>query len=52
MDLVDESPFHLVGAFPGPSDTPYEGGHYEVVCSADFDEDRSKVSKCGASRTL
>jgi len=30
VDLVDESPFHLVGAFPGPSDTPYEGGHYEV----------------------
>lgn len=32
VDLVDDSPFHLVGSFPGPSDTPYEGGHYEVVC--------------------
>jgi len=31
VELVDDSPFHLVGSFPGPSDTPYEGGHYEVV---------------------
>ncbi|KAF8321975.1 ubiquitin-conjugating enzyme/RWD-like protein [Cantharellus anzutake] len=30
VDLVDESPFHLIGSFPGPADTPYEGGHYEV----------------------
>lgn len=41
--MVDENPFHLIGAFPGPvrlwslssiltaqSDTPYEGGYYEV----------------------
>ncbi|KZT59389.1 hypothetical protein CALCODRAFT_467016 [Calocera cornea HHB12733] len=27
---VDNSPFHLVGAFDGPSGTPYEGGRYEV----------------------
>ncbi|EJT45143.1 ubiquitin-conjugating enzyme e2-24 kda [Trichosporon asahii var. asahii CBS 8904] len=30
IELVDENPFHLIGAFPGPSDTPYEGGYYEV----------------------
>ncbi|KZO96768.1 hypothetical protein CALVIDRAFT_545332 [Calocera viscosa TUFC12733] len=27
---VDNSPFHLIGAFDGPSGTPYEGGRYEV----------------------
>ena len=31
IDLIDESPFHLKGSFPGPEDTPYEGGHFEVV---------------------
>lgn len=46
--VVGDSPFHLIGAFPGPvrraqthklityatqSDTPYEGGYYEVVGS-------------------
>ena len=30
IDLIDESPFHLKGSFPGPEDTPYEGGHFEV----------------------
>ncbi|OCF56608.1 ubiquitin-conjugating enzyme (huntingtin interacting protein 2) [Kwoniella mangroviensis CBS 10435] len=30
IDMIDESPFHLIGAFPGPPDTPYEGGYYEV----------------------
>ncbi|WVQ85488.1 hypothetical protein IAT38_007653 [Cryptococcus sp. DSM 104549] len=30
IEMIDESPFHLVGAFPGPPDTPYEGGYYEV----------------------
>ncbi|KAL7423665.1 Ubiquitin-conjugating enzyme E2 1 [Cryptotrichosporon argae] len=30
IELVDENPFHLIGSFPGPSDTPYEGGFYEV----------------------
>jgi len=30
VDLMDESPFHLIGSFPGPADTPYEGGHYQV----------------------
>ncbi|KAL1410901.1 Ubiquitin-conjugating enzyme E2 1 [Vanrija pseudolonga] len=30
IELVDNNPFHLIGAFPGPSDTPYEGGYYEV----------------------
>ena len=31
IDLVDESPFHLKGTFPGPEGTPYEGGTFEVV---------------------
>ena len=31
IELVDDSPFHLKGSFPGPQDTPYEGGHFEVV---------------------
>jgi ubiquitin-conjugating enzyme (huntingtin interacting protein 2) len=30
IELVDESPFHLKGSFPGPEDTPYEGGHFAV----------------------
>ncbi|KAJ6624394.1 ubiquitin-conjugating enzyme/RWD-like protein [Mycena sp. CBHHK59/15] len=30
IDLVDSSPFHLRGSFPGPEDTPYQGGHFEV----------------------
>ncbi|TEB27388.1 hypothetical protein FA13DRAFT_1816341 [Coprinellus micaceus] len=30
IDLVDESPFHLKGTFPGPEGTPYEGGTFEV----------------------
>jgi ubiquitin-conjugating enzyme (huntingtin interacting protein 2) len=31
IELVDESPYHLIGGFPGPEDTPYEGGRFEVV---------------------
>ncbi|TYJ55915.1 hypothetical protein B9479_003438 [Cryptococcus floricola] len=30
IEMIDENPFHLVGAFPGPPDTPYDGGYYEV----------------------
>ncbi|KIY52476.1 hypothetical protein FISHEDRAFT_63819 [Fistulina hepatica ATCC 64428] len=30
IELIDESPFHLKGSFPGPEGTPYEGGHFEV----------------------
>ncbi|KAI0727145.1 ubiquitin-conjugating enzyme/RWD-like protein, partial [Fomitopsis betulina] len=30
IDLVDNSPFHLVGSFGGPEGTPYEGGHFQV----------------------
>ncbi|TFK48842.1 hypothetical protein OE88DRAFT_1713928 [Heliocybe sulcata] len=30
LELVDDSPFHLKGSFPGPEETPYEGGHFEV----------------------
>jgi hypothetical protein len=31
IELIDESPYHLKGSFPGPQGTPYEGGHFEVV---------------------
>ena len=31
IDLIDNSPFHLRGSFEGPQDTPYQGGHFEVV---------------------
>lgn len=30
--MINESPFHLKGSFPGPEGTPYEGGQFEVVC--------------------
>ncbi|KAF5371650.1 hypothetical protein D9758_003499 [Tetrapyrgos nigripes] len=30
LELIDDSPFHLKGSFPGPEDTAYEGGHFEV----------------------
>lgn len=30
IDLIDSSPFHLKGSFPGPKDTPYDGGVFEV----------------------
>ncbi|EIW52360.1 E2 ubiquitin-conjugating protein UBC1 [Trametes versicolor FP-101664 SS1] len=30
IDLVDDSPFHLIGGFDGPEDTPYEGGRFQV----------------------
>ncbi|TCD66854.1 hypothetical protein EIP91_000808 [Steccherinum ochraceum] len=30
VELVDNSPFHLIGSFLGPEGTPYEGGHFEV----------------------
>ncbi|KAF9811800.1 hypothetical protein IEO21_06412 [Rhodonia placenta] len=30
IDLVDNSPFHLIGEFDGPEGTPYEGGHFKV----------------------
>jgi len=30
IELVDNSPFHLIGAFDGPEDTPYQGGHFQV----------------------
>ena len=31
IELVDNSPFHLIGAFDGPDGTPYQGGRFEVV---------------------
>ncbi|KAI0686998.1 ubiquitin-conjugating enzyme/RWD-like protein [Earliella scabrosa] len=30
IDLVDDNPFHLIGAFDGPEDTPYQGGRFQV----------------------
>ncbi|OBZ71724.1 Ubiquitin-conjugating enzyme E2 1 [Grifola frondosa] len=30
IELVNDSPFHLVGSFNGPEGTPYEGGHFQV----------------------
>jgi ubiquitin-conjugating enzyme (huntingtin interacting protein 2) len=30
IELVGDSPFHLKGSFPGPEDTPYQGGNFEV----------------------
>ncbi|KAF7296999.1 Ubiquitin-conjugating enzyme E2-24 kDa [Mycena indigotica] len=30
IDLIDDSPFHLRGSFPGPEDTPYQGGLFQV----------------------
>ncbi|KAF8519708.1 ubiquitin-conjugating enzyme/RWD-like protein [Gautieria morchelliformis] len=30
ITLVDDSPFHLRGSFPGPEGTPYEGGQFAV----------------------
>jgi len=30
IELIGNSPFHLLGSFKGPEGTPYEGGHYEV----------------------
>jgi len=30
ITLIDDSPFHLKGTFPGPEGTPYEGGTYDV----------------------
>jgi ubiquitin-conjugating enzyme (huntingtin interacting protein 2) len=31
IELIDDSPFHLKGTFPGPEETPYEGGRFDVV---------------------
>lgn len=31
IELIDNSPFHLRGSFPGPQGTPYEGGNFDVV---------------------
>ncbi|KZV86659.1 hypothetical protein EXIGLDRAFT_840589 [Exidia glandulosa HHB12029] len=30
IELVDDSPFHVIGAFDGPEGTPYEGGRFQV----------------------
>ncbi|KAH9932826.1 ubiquitin-conjugating enzyme/RWD-like protein [Epithele typhae] len=30
IELVDNSPFHLIGSFDGPEGTPYEGGRFQV----------------------
>lgn len=28
--MIDENPYHLVGSFKGPEETPYEGGDFHV----------------------
>ncbi|ETS63765.1 hypothetical protein PaG_02083 [Moesziomyces aphidis] len=30
VSLIDDSPFHLVGTFPGPENSPYEKGTFDV----------------------
>lgn len=30
IELIDDSPFHLLGTFPGPEGTAYEGGTFKV----------------------
>ncbi|TIA89352.1 hypothetical protein E3P99_02139 [Wallemia hederae] len=30
VQMVDENPYHLLGSFAGPEDTPYEGGEFNV----------------------
>jgi len=30
VDLVDNSPFHLIGSFDGPEGTAYQGGRFQV----------------------
>lgn len=29
---MEESPFHLIGTFPGPENSPFEKGLFKVVC--------------------
>jgi ubiquitin-protein ligase len=36
LALVDDNPFHLIGTFPGPEGTPYEGGLFDVVRPLSF----------------
>lgn len=36
IEPFDDSPFHLRSSFQGPHDSPYEGGHFEVVSSTGF----------------
>jgi hypothetical protein len=33
VELMGDSPFHLRGSFPGPQDSPYEDGNFDVVSS-------------------
>ncbi|KAK0548228.1 Ubiquitin-conjugating enzyme E2 1 [Tilletia horrida] len=30
ISMLDENPFHLIGTFPGPENSPYEGGIFDV----------------------
>ena len=36
IELINDSPFHLLGSFEGPQNSPYEGGYLEVVRFTDF----------------
>ena len=43
IDLVDDNPFHLIGAFDGPEDTPYQGGRFQVVRPATLPSAHSRT---------
>ncbi|TIB38730.1 hypothetical protein E3P86_01468 [Wallemia ichthyophaga] len=30
VEMVNENPYHLIGSFDGPDETPYQGGHFQV----------------------
>ncbi|WFD36344.1 E2 ubiquitin-conjugating enzyme [Malassezia cuniculi] len=38
VEMVDESPFHLIGTFPGPPNSPYEDGVFKVDIAVPEDQ--------------
>ena len=51
IELVDSSPYHLIGSFDGPEGTPYEGGHFKVVRLLFLDQTQP-LRLCPFTRTL